>query len=449
MSPTSEAPSTRRVVIIGGGAAGLAAAYDLSGAGMQVTVIEAAPDFGGLASSFTLEGHAVERFYHFICRSDQALIRLVGELALDHKLFWRHTQAAFYHHGHDYDFGTPASLLKFTPVPLFQRFRFGLHVLQSRYRKDWESLDRISAKEWLIESVGPEAYEVIWHPLLSVKFGPYHESISAAWLWHRIWRVARSRRTLLAPEEFGYLEYGSATLVDTLLDVLRSRPNVTLRLNTTVCPLALGEGAVTEVRTAEETFPCDAVISTVALPVLGRLVADRRDTYFENVRRIEYIGIACLLMSLKRSFSTRFWTNVNDPRISFNGFIEQTNLNRNLQLAGLNVLYIPFYLPTTHARFTSADDALLAEYVPMLRLMNPSFDESWIKEWHVFRAPYAQPIFDKGFLSRMPAHRTSVRGLYVTDATQFYPEDRTISAAVTQGRKVAAMIAEDFAPGAR
>jgi hypothetical protein len=43
----------------------------------------------------------------------------------------------------------------------------------------------------------------------------------------------------------------------------------------------------------------------------------------------------------------------------------------------------------------------------------------------------------------MPAHRTSLKGLYVTDCTQFYPEDRTISAAIKQGRKVAAMIIAD------
>jgi hypothetical protein len=43
----------------------------------------------------------------------------------------------------------------------------------------------------------------------------------------------------------------------------------------------------------------------------------------------------------------------------------------------------------------------------------------------------------------MPAHRSPVRGLYVTDSTQFYPEDRTISAAIEQGRKVAAMIVAD------
>jgi len=185
------------------------------------------------------------------------------------------------------------------------------------------------------------------------------------------------------------------------------------------------------------------VISTVALPALGRLVPNQTDRYFANVRGIEYIGIVCMLLSLKRSFSTNFWTNTNDPRISFNGIIEQTNLNENLQAAGLNVLYIPFYLPTSEPRYTASDDALLAEYTGMLKLINPAFDASWVKEAHVFRTPYAQPVFATGFADRMPDHRSSVRGLYVTDSTQFYPEDRTISAAITQGRKVAAMIAED------
>jgi protoporphyrinogen oxidase len=163
---------SRRVVIIGGGRAGLAAAYDLSRAGFRVIVLEAAPDFGGLASSFRLEGLPVERFYHFICGSDRALVDLVSEIGLKHKLHWRHTRTGFYHHGRHFAFGTPASLLKLTPVPFLQRLRFGVHVLHSRYRKEWRSLDGLSAKAWLIDAIGPDAYEVIWDPLLRVKFGP-------------------------------------------------------------------------------------------------------------------------------------------------------------------------------------------------------------------------------------------------------------------------------------
>ncbi len=430
----------KRVVVIGGGLSGLAAGYDLVRAGHQVTILEAAPDFGGLASSFRLEGHPVERFYHFICRSDQDLLSFLDELGLRQELHWRQTRTAFFHHGRYYAFGTPLDLLRFSVIPWAQRIRFGLHVLRSRYREQWRWLDQIPAKPWLIEQIGEQAYYAIWHPLLKVKFGDYHEQISAAWIWHRIWRVAHSRASLFGRETFGYLEDGSATLVDPLVAWLRNQPHTILRTGVKVEPLVLRDGRVTEVRADATALPCDAVISTVALPTLGRLLPDQRDPYFARIRAVKYIGVVCMLLSLNRSLSDNFWTNINDPRISFNGIIEQTRLNHNLRLAGLNVVYVPFYVPTSEPRYSASGEALFAEYTSMLALLNPGFSDAWVKEWHVFRTPHAQPVFTTNFADLMPAHRTPVPGLYVTDSTQFYPEDRTISAAIKQGRTVAAMI---------
>jgi protoporphyrinogen oxidase len=436
------------VVVIGGGLAGLAAAYDLVKGGAHVTILESGPTFGGLASSFRLEGVPIERFYHFICGSDDHLVRLVGELGLEAKLRWHPTSTAFFYEGRFYPFGTPSHLLRFAAVPPAQRLRFGLHVLRSRYREEWRELDRIPAKSWLIESIGREAYEVIWHPLLKVKFGDEHDQISAAWIWHRIWRVARSRKHVWTREEFGYLEHGTATLVDALVAWFEQQPNARLVTGAKVEPFRIEEGRVTEVRTiarggrAEERFACDSVVSTVAPPQLDRLVSSRADPYFEKIRAVRYIGVVCTLLSLDRPFGPHFWTNINDRRISFNGVIEQTNLNANLRGHGLNVAYIPFYLPTDDPRYTASDEALVDEYVPMLKLIRPDFRPEWIKEAHVFRAPYAQALFVRDFAHQglVPAHKSSLDNLFVTDSTQFYPEDRTLSAAIDQGRKVAAMI---------
>jgi protoporphyrinogen oxidase len=429
--------------VIGGGLSGLAATYDLARAGHHVTVLEAAPDFGGLASSFRLEGHPVERFYHFICRSDAHLLQLVDELGLGPKLHWRRTRTAFYYNGRYYAFGSPFHLLQFSVVPWIQRVRFGLHILRSRYRAQWRWLDQIPAKPWLIESVGEEAYNVIWDPLLKVKFGQYHGEISAAWIWHRIWRVARSRRSLLERETFGYLEHGTATLVDPLVEWLRARANVVLRQGVKVEPLVVRNGRISEVRTEGTVIPCDAVISTIALPNLDRLVPNQADPYFVRARGVKYIGVVCMLLSLRQQFSPNFWTNINDPQVAFNGIIEQTNLNDNLRASGLNVVYVPFYLPTSEPRYSANSGALFHEYCSMLARLNPKFSESWVKEWHVFRTPHAQAIFSTNFAQMMPEHRSPIHGLYVTDSTQFYPEDRTISAAIQQGRKAAAMIIAD------
>jgi len=408
-----------------------------------VTILEAGPDFGGLAGSFRLEGQPVERFYHFICRSDHHLIQLVGELGLNDQLRWKQTRTSFYYNGRLYSFGTPFDLLRFSAVPWLQRMRFGLHILQSRYRSQWKWLDQLPAKPWLIENIGEQAYQVIWHPLLRVKFGDYYDKISAAWIWHRIWRVAKSRRHLWERESFGYLEYGSATLIDRLVDWLRAQPTADLRTGVRVQPLEIHDNRVTGVRVGKEQIPCDAVISTVALPVLDQLAPGQTDPYFVKARQINYIGVVCALFSLRQPFSPSYWTNTNDPRISFNGFIEQTNLNQNLHEAGLNLVYVPFYLPTSEPRYSASSDALFAEYTAMLKLVNPAFDPTWVKEYHVFRAPCAQAVCITNFADLMPGHRSPVRGLYVTDSTQFYPEDRTISAAIQQGRRVAQMIVAD------
>ena len=268
------------VVIIGGGLAGLAAAYDLVKKGFAITLLESAAELGGLASSFEMQGVPLERFYHFVCRADTELVQLVAELGIQAQLHWRQTRTSFFYSGRLYSFGTPFDLLRFSPVPVTQRLRFGLNVLQSRYLRDWRKLDDVAAKDWLIASIGKEAYTVIWDPLLRVKFGEFHDQISAAWMWHRIWRVARSRRRLWERESFGYLEQGSATLVNALLAKIQEYPNVQVRRNARVTKIALRDGRAQSVQLQNgETIACDSVVSTVPLPAFVELAPDLPPSY--------------------------------------------------------------------------------------------------------------------------------------------------------------------------
>lgn len=425
---------------------GLAAARDLIAAGNRVTVLDRARDFGGLASSVQIGGKWVERFYHFICRGDAALLELVDELGLGQRLSWHAAKTAFFYDGALYRFGNPFDLLRFAPIPLAQRVRFGLHVIESRRRSHWRWLDQIPAKPWVIESVGEEAYRAIWEPLLKIKFGDDHEQISAAWLWHRIHRVATSRKSLLGSDTFGVLEHGSATIVDELVRRLKAEPRCTLLPGTGVERIAWDSAGVKGVTLDNgETLASDAVLSTAALPVLDRLVGpSATEPYFERARKIRYIGVTCVMLSLSEPVCSNFWLNINDPRISYNGIISQTNLNLNLRRAGLHIAYVPFYLPTTHPRYLASDEDVYREVVSMLPLVNPAFSERWVKEWRVFRAPYAQAVCTTHFVDLVPEHKSPISGLYVTDSVQFYPEDRSISMAISVGRRAARAIAQDF-----
>ena len=433
----------KHVIVIGAGLAGLAASYDLIRSGYRVTLLEMRAELGGLASSSLLEGRLVEQFYHFICRSDHELIDLSRELGIEGQIHWRNTSTGFYYEGATYPFGTPFDLIRFSPIPWMQRLRFGIHILNSRYRSQWRWLDQIPATPWLIENIGEQAYNVIWHPLLKVKFGDQYDKISAAWIWHRIWRVATSRKNLFSREMFGYLENGSFTLVNSIAARLRSHPGFTLLSGKEAQAIEIQEGRVTAVQIPGQRIPCDAVLSTVATPIVAALLPALDEPYFTKLRQIQSIGVVCMILSLKSTFSPYYWLNVNDQRIPYNGMIELTNLNQHLKNEGMNILYIPLYLPVSDPRYTASDQALFEEYVQTLKVIKPGFDVGEIKEWHVYRAPYAQAICTTHFSRLIPDLRSPVRGLYITDSTQFYPEDRTLSAAIRQGRKAASLIQEE------
>src|SRR5688500_1644796 len=97
-----------RFAVVGGGFAGLAAAYDLLRAGHDVTVFEAAPQVGGLASGFKDSGWewSIERFYHHLFYSDRAMRALVEEAGAGDLLFYTKPTTAFWcakHGAHPFD----------------------------------------------------------------------------------------------------------------------------------------------------------------------------------------------------------------------------------------------------------------------------------------------------------------------------------------------------------
>ena len=44
----------------------------------HVTVIEAAPELGGMAAHFDFGGLSTERYYHLVCKADQAIFDLLA-----------------------------------------------------------------------------------------------------------------------------------------------------------------------------------------------------------------------------------------------------------------------------------------------------------------------------------------------------------------------------------
>jgi protoporphyrinogen oxidase len=455
-------PSPQKIAVIGAGPMGLMCAYELLKKGFDVTLLERDDRIGGMTASFDFDGTLIERFYHFICKTDTPYFDLLKELGLSEKLRWRDTDMGFYYDGKLYPWGSPINLLKFPKISWITKFRYALFAYCTTQVKDFKSLDKVGVTPWLIKWLGKKGYEQLWLPLFYYKFYQYKDDLSAAWLGTRIRRVGKSRRSIFQ-EEMGYLEGGSEVLLKALeKKILELGGKITL--NTDIQEVITenmgtenikspGKKKVTGVRvnnlgkseTPSQILPFDTVISTIPLPYLPKLVPSLSTQIKTQINQIKNVGVVCLLFKLKNPFSPYFWMNINDKRIELPGIIEYTNLNPGLASAAPaqkeSIVYVPYYMPQDHPKNTWSNEQFIAESLGYLQKIKPEFDPKDVLATHVARYGFAQTVCSPNFYEKLPPIKCEeIDGFFMADTAYYYPEDRSISESVDLGKKISAML---------
>jgi protoporphyrinogen oxidase len=414
---------------------GLAAAYHALKAGHSVQVLEAAPEPGGMAAHFDLDGLSIERFYHFVCKTDKDTFDLMRELGISGKMRWRKTSMGLFTGGRLLKWGNPVALLTYSGISLWSRLRYALFALVSVRRERWDAIETESARSWITRWCGEEVYNHLWKPLFELKFYQYAGNVSAAWIWTRIKRIGRSRASMMQ-EELGYIEGGSQTLVDTLCAAIEKQGG-RIRVGCPVQKVLTENGRVIGVSIPDGTEAADAVICTVPTPFVSAMVPDLPASMKAKYDAIMNMGVCCLVFKLRRSVSPHFWVNISEPDMSIPGMIEFSNLR---DVGGQTVIYVPYYMPNDFPKFTWPDEALLKEAFGYLQRINPSLQREDILAEHVARLRYAQPVCEPGFAAMIPPVQTPIVGLQIADTCFYYPEDRGISESVRFGREMAKRI---------
>lgn len=421
------------VAVVGGGPMGLAAAYRLLKQGCAVTLYEADDQLGGMSASFLFDGIRIERYYHFICKSDDPYFELMSELGIRDKLRWKVTRMGYYYRGSLRDWGEPFALLKFPDLDIISKIRYGLLAFTSTKRRNWQRLDDVDAVTWLKRWVGQRAYDILWRPLFDLKFHHFTDNLSAAWIWARLRRVGTSRRNLFQ-EEMGYLEGGSGTFLDRIAEEIQ-RLGGEIRLGEPVREIRITDGMLEGVVTDRGVAGFDTVISTVPMPYVSKMVPSLPAEIRDGYDSVNNIAVVCVLVHLDRPLTPYFWLNISDPDIHIPGFIEYSNLNP----LGGHIVYAPFYIPGDHMDYQRDNAFFIDKVRQYLFTINPELDDSSILKISAGRYLYAQPICEPEFAKRLPPVNPGVKGLYIADTCYYYPEDRSISESVQLGRKLADM----------
>jgi len=426
-----------KAAIIGAGAGGLAAAYDLIQAGAEVTVFEAADHVGGLAAGFKDPQWewSVERYYHHWFASDAAVLGLIDELGWSDRVLFPRPVTAVYHEGKFYPLDSAFAVLRFPALPFIDRLRLGAVVAYLKYVARWQPLEHVTADAWMRRWVGSRAYEILWEPLLVGKFGPHFQDVNMAWFWARF--KARTPR-------LGTFVGGFQAFMDQLAGRIQSL-GVELRLNSAVSAIEPAPGGGLTVMVDGERQHFDTCLVTTSPGLLARLAPALPETYLAQLLALKSMGAVVLIVALKEQLSRQgyYWHNLpKSAGFPFLSLVEHTNFLPPEHFGGEHIVYMGDYLDADHEYFSLTKEGLLGRFLPSLKRINPEFTSDWVRKSWLFRTTYAQPVPPVDHSRVIPDLRTPLPGLWFASMSQVYPWDRGTNFAVQIARQAAARMLE-------
>lgn len=441
-----------KIAILGGGFTGLTAAYYLRKKGHTVHIIEKEAVLGGLAAGFAAKGWnwPLERVYHHLFTNDIDIINFARETGFTGLMPIFPETSSLYHTKNglqSFKLDSPVDLLRFPLLSFVERLRAGAVLGFLKFSPFLKWYESASAASFLKKYMGTAAWNQLFAEMFRKKFGKYAEKVLTSFFWARI--TKRTKNLL-------YIEGGFQTFIDHLEKTLLEQ-GVRIKTGVVVTDVREKSGTYAVKMTAdghqeaesrdadnsgeqrEEEF--DAVICTLPTPIIPRITtALFPKSYLEQLKTISYLGaINLIIESTEPLLDQTYWLSVLAKEIPIMVLVQHTNAVNRTQYGGKHLLYIGNYLEMSDALFKKTEAELLELYKPYLEQLKPGFMNS-ITRTFVFKAPFAQPIYDKPFLRAVPRFQSPRQNFFIANLDMTYPYDRGTNYAVKLGKDVSDLL---------
>eukprot|EP00903_Cladosiphon_okamuranus_P014042 g13058.t2 len=453
----AEADKRRKVVVIGAGWAGLAAAYELSkqAKDFDVTLLEGGKSVGGLVAGWlTPGGRPVEAGVHGFWYPYRNIFKLIEEdLKIDPFTPW--TQSAQY---------SPEGLEVISPIfqnmprlpsplgtflypsflrlPWFDRLT-ALGVVASVVDWDntpeaWRKYDKYTARE-LFRMMGcsERLYQDAFEPMLLVGLFAPGEQCSAAGalgmlyffiLAHQAdfdvkWCRGTTGEMIFKPWVQRIEENGAKVLVEKRVS------------NIEVCP---DTGRVISVSCGDESFPCDAVVSAVGINGVKGIIRAAptlsKFPFFSKMMNLRSVDALAVRLYLDRRVRIPYKSNACFGFDKTTGwtFFDLTSLHDNLENSEGTVLEADFYhadqlLPRSDedlvAKATEPEPRFWWRHFPRYLHMQvqgdiatcvPAVGRAKVVDYSVVRIAQGVTHFSPGSYDSMPTCATPIPNMFMS-----------------------------------
>ncbi|KKP62034.1 MAG: Amine oxidase [Candidatus Roizmanbacteria bacterium GW2011_GWC2_34_23] len=437
-----------KIAILGGGITGLTSAYYLAKDGHQVTILEKEKVLGGLASGFKSKNWNwyLERAYHHLFANDYDILNFAKEIDFD-KIYFRspETSSLF---GNEirlrsssfdgqamkqsnnfsvYPLDTPLDLLKFPLLGFIDKLRAGLVILFLKLSPFLSMYKKMTSEEFLKKNMGIKVWNTLWQQLFRGKFGKYAGIISSSFIWARI-----KKRT----KGLGYVEGGFQIFISYLETTLKRLNVKTLKGYEVKNIEKRGEKFIIDGQTY------DKIISTLPTPVMTKLTTNIfSPKYLSHFNKLKYLhAITLILETDKPILDKTYWLNICTEKIPFMILAQHTNFANKKNYNNNHLAYIGWYVDGDSKLLKMDKDELVKLVFPHLKKINPNCSIVSLFNSYMFKAPFAQPIFDQDFEKNMPTFKTPDKNFFIANLDMTYPYDRGTNYAVKLGKQVSEFI---------
>lgn len=401
-----------RVLVLGGGIAGLATALELLRRGLAVTLLEKSKEVGGLARTYLQGDFRFDLGGHRFHSRNPMVLRWVQDLLGDDLLvvprrsrIW--LQGKFV----NYPIQFPNALTIFTPP---QAVKILLSYLMAAARRNGYGPD-VSFEDWVVRRFGRALYEVYFKPYTEKVWGIPCTELSADWAAQRISlpNLAETvRRGLVRGKnvpatiisEFHYPRRGFGMIPERMAQEIR-RLGGEIRTGVdilTVKPEADGFTATYRLDGETCTAQADRLVSSIPLDALLRALPPETGApeVLANYS-LRYRDIICLFLAInKPQVSPDSWTYFPQKELLFGRTHEPRNWSKEMAPPGMTSLGLEVFTSQGEPTWSLGDDVLVERAVRELAQIGWLRPEEVVQHW-VVRVKYAYPVYDIGYADRL------------------------------------------------
>jgi protoporphyrinogen oxidase len=402
------------IVILGAGVGGLAAGYFLARTGKyEVTVLEREPVIGGLCASFEHEGFVLDygahKLYSVIPGVLDEIRALMGprllELPKKNRLFLD---------GHLVDYplklGNVAGVLG--PLRFFKLgLGYGVEVIKSLFNRR----PAASYEEYIVRRFGRPTYELVFEPLADKVWGDpatLHPEMARTRLpasggLEVILKLLglKKENAETNAETFYYPRKGFGDWPQALADGIQAFGGRVLT-GVDVKSVDMQAGRVQAVYAQKDgtlaRYACDYLVSSVPLPLLGRLVLGESDREFtQAVQGLQFRHLILVYIFLDRPkvFEDQ-WIFFPQRNVVFSRLFEQKQMNPELGPANRTAIAADFTAAEGSQLWQASDEELAKRVVQ--GLVDTGFMKAGEAHSHlVIRRKNFYPRYDLQYAEKM------------------------------------------------